>query len=93
MKCILKPVESELFCEWGGKFTKWVRSEDEVEQVKMSQKLLHSAATWYLLALMQTHKYWNSDLEQRFAKIGQGEFVNIYELPNCSEEILTWRPS
>lgn len=44
---------------------------------------------WYsddTLALTQTHKYSNTNLDQCFAKIGQGESLNIYESPNCSEK-------
>lgn len=62
-----------------------------LEPVRMSQNY-SAAINWYLndtLARTHTHKYSNIGLDQHFAKIGQGECLNIYESPNYSEEILT----
>lgn len=70
-------------------------NEYNLEPVRMSQNYF-AAINWYLndtLASTQAHKYSNIGLDQCFAKIGQGELLNIYELPNYSEEILTWHPS
>lgn len=61
-----------------------------METVRMSQNHI-AGINWYLndtLALTQTHKYSNIGLKQCFAKIVQGEYLNIYESPNYSEEIL-----
>lgn len=57
----------------------------------MSQNYI-PGINWYLndtLALTQTHEYSNIALDQCLAEIGQGEYLNIYESPKYSEEILT----
>lgn len=43
--------------------------------------------------MTQTHEYSNIALDQCLAEIGQGEYLNIYESPKYSEEILTWHLS
>lgn len=62
-----------------------------LESVRMSQNYI-PGINWYLndtLALTQAHKYLKIALDQYFAKIGQGDYLNIYESPNYSEEIFT----
>lgn len=72
-------------------FINYQMNDYNLEAVRMSKNYI-PGINWYLndtLALTQTHKYSDLALSQCFAKIGQGECLDIYESPNYSEEILT----